>query len=45
MPNGIPPAVLRDRPKIQEMRKGGMSLGRIAKKLRMSKTTVARIVS
>jgi DNA invertase Pin-like site-specific DNA recombinase len=39
------PRVVCDRANIRSMRKSGMSLGQIASKLKMSKTTVSRIAA
>jgi DNA invertase Pin-like site-specific DNA recombinase len=38
------PQIVTDRQKVRDLRRSGMSLGAIAQKLRLSKTTVARIV-
>jgi DNA invertase Pin-like site-specific DNA recombinase len=38
------PRIMHDHEKIMKMRKAGMSLGKIAVELKMSKTTVHRIV-
>jgi DNA invertase Pin-like site-specific DNA recombinase len=37
------PQIVTDRQKVRDLRQSGMSLGDIARKLRLSKTTVARI--
>ncbi len=39
------PMVVCDRSKVKQLRKAGMSLGAIARELKLSKTTVARIAS
>jgi DNA invertase Pin-like site-specific DNA recombinase len=39
------PQIVTDRQKIRDLRRSGMSLGAIARKLRLSKTTIARIAS
>jgi DNA invertase Pin-like site-specific DNA recombinase len=38
------PQIVIDRQRVRDLRRSGMSLGAIAQKLRLSKTTVARIV-
>ena len=37
------PQIVTDRQKVRDLRQSGMSLGAIARKLKLAKTTVARI--